>query len=110
MIYSQVALILIGSFWAPWWWIVVVGLIYGWRFRGIYPVQQLVISSFISAFMVWSLFSFYYDLQSMGRVGEWISHLFKLPFPSLSYVITGGLAGGVTALSCFVGSKVQKKK
>jgi hypothetical protein len=108
VIYSQVALILIGSFWAPWWWISVVGLLFGWRFKGEYKLNSIMISSFFSSFLVWSVFSYYFDVQSSGKIGEWLALSFGLPFRVFSYIITGFLAGFVTAFSSYVGTLLKK--
>ena len=109
MIYSQVALILIGSFWAPWWWIAVVGLLYGWRFKNSYSVNKILTSSFISGFMVWSIFSYYFDARSMGQVSTWLQQIFHLPQSFLVYLLAGFLAGFVAAYSGYIGILIQKK-
>ncbi len=111
MIYSQVALILIGSFWAPWWWVAIVGLVYGWRFNlaGTYGASKIVYASFVSAFMVWAIFAYYFDLRGGGAVGEWLSELLHLKSRVFVYLLTGGLGGMVAASSSYIGTKIQKK-
>ena len=109
MVYSQVALILLGSFWAPWWWIAVVGLAYGWRFAKSTTAQKIMISSFVSAFMVWSIFSYYFDARSAGKVSAWLGSLFSLPSSYLIYLLTGLLAGLVTAFSSYIGIQIHFK-
>jgi hypothetical protein len=110
MIYSQIALILIGAFWAPWWWLSIVGLLYGWRFQKSYKIKSLLYASFLSGFVVWFIFTYYYDLQGGGRVGQWLADLFHLRHNFVVYSLSGVIAGSVNALSCFVGSRLQSIK
>ncbi|MCB0356074.1 MAG: hypothetical protein KDD40_03655 [Bdellovibrionales bacterium] len=107
MIYSQVALILLGSFWAPWWWLAVVGLLYGWRFAASYSVFKIFSSSFFSGFIVWSIFAYYFDARSMGKVSFWLAELFHLPHSMIAYLVAGLLAGTVVASSSYVGIQLN---
>ena len=92
----------------PWWWLAVVGTAYGWRFKETQKLSKIVNSSFLSAFMVWVIFSYYFDARSQGAVSAWLAQLFTLSHSYLVYLMTGILAGFVTAFSSYIGTLIHK--
>ena len=96
MIYFSIASILILSFLLSWKSLFFVGFLVGILSQ---RWQQAAWRGFFSAFLVWALLSYYFDLRAMGSISQRMAPFFHLPNPHLLFLLVGFL-GGVLTMSC----------
>jgi hypothetical protein len=84
----------------PWWSIVLAGLTYGFLF--IQKPGKAFLGGFLGIFLLWGIMASYITYVNDGILAARLASLFSLPhglFAVLATALTGGLAGGVSALT-----------
>lgn len=91
MIYLAAGIILLGSWFLPWWW---VALVTGWVGYKSKSLGQALGLGFLSVAVTWVPVAYYFDLQSHGLISQRLSGLFTLPWTPLAFLLVA-LVGGI---------------
>ena len=93
----------------PWWSFLIPIFIMGI----ILPIEKWKISAFLfgfaSGFIVWCLFTFYFELDYQGNITETIGKMMKMP-RFIVYIITGFIGGILTGLAFYSGYLLRRGK
>lgn len=98
------------SYFLPWWFMAVVGFVAAYFF-GKKPGKAFL-SGFLAVFFAWSLLALFKSIPNDNILATRVAHLMQLPNWILLLIvtgITGGLVGGMAALSGALTRKAFKK-
>ena len=98
MIYFLIMVIGICSLIMPWWSMALICFSAGLNCE---TLRKAAVSGFFSVFIVWVVFSYYFDAKALGLVSKKVAVLLHLPFPAMAYIVTG-FVGGLIGLSFMV--------
>lgn len=101
MIYFLAAVILLFSWFAPWWWFVPLFFFVGFRAQSL---KQSVFWGFVPVFVSWFIVAYYCDLRSHGLIGASLAKMMQLPSSFLIYLLTASIGGLSGAVACLCGS------
>lgn len=101
-----VVLALILQLFLPWWSVTLAGFAYGLLF--VQKPGRAFLAGFLAVFLLWGVMAAYITWVNDGILAGRLANLFSLPHGSLAVLataLTGGLAGGFSALA---GSLLRK--
>jgi len=84
----------------PWWSLILAGFAYGLLF--ILKPGRAFLGGFLGIFLLWSIMALYITYVNDGILAKRLASLFSLPHGLLAVLataLTGGIAGGVSALT-----------
>jgi len=96
MIYLAWAILLMFSWFLPWWWVVAPLMGLGFLARSF---RQAVTWGSLSLGLLWPAVAYFWDLRSYGLMSQRISGMLSLPSSWWTYLVVAGLGAllGVTA-------------
>ena len=108
MTYALVALILLGSFFLPWWWMIISGVIYAFRFGNVFSKSKILVSSFLSGFMVWGVFCYYFNGRSGGLIAIKVSETLGLGNAWTLMILTAFFGGILVVAGSLLGDELRR--
>lgn len=100
MVWAMAFMILLVSWFTPWWIYLVIAALFGWQASS--PMRSFA-SGFMGAGLAWVLAAYYQDMQTSGLISQRLSKMFALPQSLLIYPVLWIVAGVSAGLFCMAG-------